>query len=321
MPGSDYASLVSWAHDSKTLGTLHSYRLICQELVPSFEAFKSNVIQTTCLALVPGVVAGTALRKPGAKAQRSDLDDGTKTVEEYFKTISAIERGLGGLFFGVLTGAWTAFETLMGDLWRDALNACPNPLAELRGGVGRIWGTIEKKSAHKGSPRKKDANANVDEARRKSESKLVSLDGVSEITEGTFDLSKLMGTLFRANDKFDFSVLAKVREAYSAAFWYYADEIDEILSDRAIDALNLVRNLLVHNAGKADKIYVRDIVGTPAPVLKRDEYLKLDGKKVVELTDPVVGRATNLIAAVDRWIQNEKDGKHSTKAGPGNPGT
>jgi hypothetical protein len=117
-----------------------------------------------------------------------------------------------------------------------------------------------------------------------------------------------MGTLLRA--KYNFSVLGKAREAYSAAFFDHSTPIDESLSDPAIDALNLVRNLLVHNVGIADDLYVDRTPGTPAPVLGRGEELKLDGALVAELISPVIKRSTSLIAAVDRWVQDESDGKH-----------
>ena len=119
-----------------------------------------------------------------------------------------------------------------------------------------------------------------------------------------------MGTLLRP--KFDFSILGKTRAAYSAAFWSYSSDIDEALSDRALDALNLVRNLLVHNAGVADQQYLNGIAGTPAPLLGVNVQLQLDGEIVRSLVNPVVQRAVELIKAVDQWIQDEANGKHPT---------
>ena len=82
--------------------------------------------------------------------------------------------------------------------------------------------------------------------------------------------------------------------------------------DTAIDALNPVRNLIVHNRGVADRMYVDGIQGTPAPILNQGEKLKLNGALVFSLIGPVVQRATGLIKAVDQWIQDEQDGKHPT---------
>jgi hypothetical protein len=41
--------------------------------------------------------------------------------------------GLEAMLSSALTGTWTAFETMAGDLWETAVNIHPAVLAELRG--------------------------------------------------------------------------------------------------------------------------------------------------------------------------------------------
>jgi hypothetical protein len=62
-----------------------------------------------------------------------------------------------------------------------------------------------------------------------------------------------MGTILR--DKFNFTVLDSIRDAYSRAFHKDSKQIEAAISEKSIDALNKVRNLIVHKAGIIDKRY------------------------------------------------------------------
>ena len=170
--------------------------------------------------------------------------------------VGPLRNGLQANMVGMVIGTWTAFETLAGDLWEAAINVCPKTLAEQKGTAGRIWQQVLQRKKSQGCVPAKGFQSGTIQGSPKSQSdsKQLPLERIVEITEGTFNLGEKMGTLLRS--KYDFSVLAKTREAYSVAFAHYSNKVDECMSDTRIDTLNLVRNMMVHNAGVADKIYV-----------------------------------------------------------------
>ncbi len=138
------------------------------------------------------------------------------------------------------------------------------------------------------------------------------MDDILDVTNRTFDLAPWMGTLLR--DRFRFSEPSDIRCAYSSAFYSYAHDIDAVLEDRSIDALNTVRNLIVHKLRIPDQKYRDEIVGTPAPVPNAEGHLPLDGGVVIRLINPVNQLAFKLVVAVDKWIDEESAGRHIRKS-------
>ena len=251
----------------------------------------------------------------------NDIDFGWDAMNDVFQIVlrqipetdtRKMVQGCEAVLSAMIIGTWTAFETMAGDLWEAAINVCPKTLAELRGSGRRIWQHILDSTRSRGVRIAEPSQPGVSQGGSKgpTDSKKVDLDRMAELTDGTFNLGPHMGTLLRP--KFEFSILGDIRAAYGNAFWTHSNHIDEALSDRAIDALNLVRNLLVHNAGVADQIYLNGIPGTPAPILGVNDQLVLDGAIVLSLVNPVVQRSSELIKAVDRWIQDEANGIHRT---------
>jgi hypothetical protein len=120
---------------------------------------------------------------------------------------------------------------------------------------------------------------------------------------GTFDLSKKMGTLLRDDrNRYNFSNLDSIRDAYSAAFRDFAN-VQQPLADKSLNALSAARNLIVHKAGKADHEYVEKTKDAPtAPRLANGETLLLDGTISSGLIAPVVEVSTRLIRAVDSRV-------------------
>ncbi len=49
-----------------------------------------------------------------------------------------LPQAIEALLFSIVIGMWTVFETLAGDLWKQAVNASPSGLAALEGDPGRI---------------------------------------------------------------------------------------------------------------------------------------------------------------------------------------
>jgi hypothetical protein len=224
-----------------------------------------------------------------------------------------IDEGFQAILALLITGTWTAFEALAGDLWESAVNVCPEPLARLRGRkreielevADRVRKQIGSAGTKKTKPNSEDSQSGQ---QGRQESKQVFLDSIVEVTGNSFDLRKKMGELLRT--RYEFSTLESARQAYSSAFWCECAQIRDSLADISIDSLSLVRNLLVHKAGVADQKYVDKMPATFAPVLNLKQPLKLDGTMVCDLVNPVVNQAVNLIKSVDEWIHDQNRGKH-----------
>ena len=112
-----------------------------------------------------------------------------------------------------------------------------------------------------------------------------------------------MGTLLRQG--FIFTRLEGIRAAYSAAFDEQSSKIDMALADKSIDALSIVRNVLVHRAAIADKEYEDKCKSVQAiPQLRVGERFPINGAIIGNITGPAILKSMELIEAVDRWIES-----------------
>lgn len=202
--------------------------------------------------------------------------------------------GQESLLIAQLTGLWSAIETLAGDLWIAAVNACPMALAELRGKSARI--------SLLASGEKTEAKAQDDDGPKGMQ---VSRQLMQQLTRGRYDLQHKMGYLL--SDKFTFTKLAGIREAYSRAFWEHSEKIDAALSHASLDVLSTVRNVFIHRAGFIDTNYETRCRALPdAPKGAVGEKIKLDGEVVNALARPALLAAIDLVKSVESRIASIK---------------
>lgn len=184
-----------------------------------------------------------------------------------------------------LTNAWTTIETLCGDLWETSLNCHPHILAELDGEPARI----------KRGPTSKNRSG---EKQHKKESKQVDLDLLNDYG---FNIQDKMGLILKR--RFSFNTLDGTREAYSRAFSRESSQIDRALSDKSLDALCSIRNLIVHKDGVIDQDYAdRTRFFGSLPKSPVGDLVMLDGDIVVRLVKPAIAAASSLLASVDDWM-------------------
>ena len=208
------------------------------------------------------------------------LIDGLVAVELMGKDVSSV-GAIQASMMSYLTTGWTIIETMSGDLWETALNVHPSSLANLTGSPKRLKGG--------------QINQSVSTSR---DSKTVRLD---EISRHGFDVANRMGTILRG--KFEFSSLDGIREAYASAFDKGATEIDRALTDKSLDALSAIRNVIVHRDAQADDEYVKKTKFLATiPRVATGEYLLFDGETVVRLLKPAIASANQLLLAVDNWL-------------------
>jgi hypothetical protein len=215
------------------------------------------------------------------KHAHNQLIDGLVGVEimgQDKSSIGAIQASM----MSYLTTGWTIIETMSADLWESALNAHPSSLANLTGAPKRLKGGQTNQS---GSVSK--------------ESKSVRLD---EISKHEFNVAHKMGTILRG--RFEFSSLDGIREAYASAFDKESAEIDRAITDKSLDALSAIRNVIVHRDAVADTEYIRKakFLSSLPPAATVGHHLLLDGDIVARLLKPAITAANQLFVATDNWL-------------------
>ncbi len=199
-----------------------------------------------------------------------------------------------------IIGAWTAIETLTGDLWEAAVNAHPHGLAKLRGD----W----PKGKEKGQPEGKGPLpplVNTTPLGKVSEEKSIRLAALEDYD---FNVSSVMGTLLR-DSRYDFQNLKDIKRAYVQAFFENQEDVLDAILDPCLYHLSQVRHLLVHRAGIVDQKFIDSTRGVPmfAGVEIR-KPLPIDGELVRDLVNPAVEKSVSLIQAVDNWLQSHSGG-------------
>jgi hypothetical protein len=270
----------------------HLFKLHYESFLRAFQVTDERVIADSTL------VAHSPIGLP--------IDPGLIDPDLAWVMCRGVRIGLEGVLASMITGTWTAFETLAGDLWEAALNAAPKRLALLRGKQSRIERQAGSRAKTKQDP---VAQANAEQSPEETDGdgpdRAVSLHSMSRASRGKFNLRHLMGTVQR--DQFELDSLRGIREAYSRAFDKPTEkDIDQSLADRDLDTLQQVRNLLVHRAGVADQRYVDRLDKFPAlPRLAKGKRLKLTGPFVADRILPVIRIAPKLALAVDRRVCRE----------------
>lgn len=192
--------------------------------------------------------------------------------------------GFVHMFSGYITGTWTAIETMLGDLWEAALNAHPNVLASLDGKPKGAVARMEARSS-----------------RSEHESKKLDLNLAAKYG---FDLRHSMGTIFRLERRFEFTRLSSAREAYLRAFSKKASRVETAIKSDSLEALSVVRNVLLHRAGEADDEYVKHQARLKLPIAAKGEKIKLDGQNTAALIKPAIASSKSLMIAVDDWFKD-----------------
>jgi hypothetical protein len=247
-------------------------------------------------------VAEWAHSTDAASHQREFVRIGQGSLPSMLRNGGAeLQRGFEAILIGQITGVWTAFETLAGDLWEVALNMRPHGLAEMKGKPKHRISKLAGVGAGSGESaiQREDSKSNRDGVS-------LSLQEINKISKGDYDLSARMGTLLRNEN--NFTRLEGIRKAYSEAFFEHANKIDASLSDRSLDALNIVRNVFVHRAGRADKEYSSRAKSFPIlPQLENGDRLPINGGLVGQLIGPVMKKSMELLEAVDSWLVSHTD--------------
>ncbi len=271
--------LIPWMMRGEPL----AQQLKTPELRPVYQAATKNlwrgdaIVQTIVTSMYAGRAATGEV--PVSPASVEDLYRiglaQWQAVQSYH---SMIELGVEGVLSTLLVQSWTTLETLVADLWEKALNSHPKILANLNG---------SKASTPRGDDQKQVA--------------------LGILHRYNFNLTGRMGTLLR--EKYRFDSLGDPRRGSRRAYKDAFGDVQAILgplNDPTLDALNAIRQVLVHRSGIVDVDYVEAIANLPAiaPRVSAGAALPLDGELVATLL--LAGRpiAVDLLVAVDNWLAN-----------------
>jgi hypothetical protein len=196
-----------------------------------------------------------------------------------------LNAGFEAMLFSAIIGCWTAFETMAGDMWEEAINENP---ATMLLSLAKI------------------------ETKHGQEVQKVQLSlGVEEFKRAGYSLQGKIGTLLRHDpryaiqlDKYD-----RISEAYKRAFNCSFSSLDSNV-DRSLFALAQIRNAIVHNAGLADKPFLDKMVEIASPLpqfvgLQLGDRVPIDGELVKTLVVGSIDASVKLIADVDSWLAQQ----------------
>ncbi|HEY4311925.1 MAG TPA: hypothetical protein VGN12_20930 [Pirellulales bacterium] len=187
---------------------------------------------------------------------------------------SAISDALHALLAAQIIGSWTAFETLVGDLWIVAVNECPRELVKRMAPSG-------KEEASKWLP-------------------------FRLLMKHHFDLRRTMGNVLVESRKVSFKTLDDIRSAYRSIF--RGDAVMGAIDNRGLDILHAVRNALVHRSGFVDDAFKERMKGFDSwGEMQVGAEIELSGAIAADLTGASITSATTMMTEVDNWITTNPD--------------
>lgn len=212
---------------------------------------------------------------PQSELNERKKDFGVAYVESLLQGSVGAHVSIEAVLSSVIVESWSTFESLAGDLWKTAVNHGPPILAQ-RVNLATHDKPDRNVAAHwkdklQYDPRQDYAGALVESGR----------------------------VTFRRLDK--------IVEWYSITF---EDRARQIFRDnRDINALAAYRNSLIHNSGRADKDFIRQIecVSDLRGKFKDNQELPLDGELAKRLRNAAISVGLLLIQLADDFITPVSD--------------
>jgi hypothetical protein len=207
------------------------------------------------------------------------IDLGLKGINEIIELNKPESRdAVQATMAAMLIGLWTAFESLAQDTWITAVNARPNPLAT----------RVLKRNADLGTG---------------TQPKSIPPE---QIIGHSFDLRNSMGTILFRQRAVDFQQLKTIRVAYKVAF---AEALETIFENyhQELFWLETERNLFVHKGGLVDRKFIERMGDEPDMTKTMGASLVVNGQQVAHKANVVSRCATELIQAVDKWLDENPE--------------
>jgi hypothetical protein len=177
--------------------------------------------------------------------------------------------GLEAILAAMVMTAWMAFESLAADLWVEAVNFCPKPLADRM---------VEKKP-----------------------SETIKL---SNLQNYEYNLQGKMGELFRDSKKVGFDSFNGIKSAFGDIL----EQTTGIFNNhKLLRPISELRNCFAHRGGIVDaRAQPSVILITGLENITAGDAAKLTGPLVRVVVTEIVRCAVELFTFVDGWIDNNK---------------
>lgn len=109
----------------------------------------------------------------------------------------------------------------------------------------------------------------------------------------------------RRGERLWFTSRSGIRRCY--AFSFKCPKIDAAIHQDEIDAIAVLRNVIVHSAGRVDGDFQKEVGDfhqfSAVTSLAKTNLIPVDGKLVRSVIEPAIRAAYNLSARVDDWIK------------------
>jgi hypothetical protein len=291
------------------------------QLQPIIAAFLENVSRTNSAAITPAMIAWGVRRdqllsdiamvkatgklepnlvqfdtafEPGHK-YREEFENLTRTFfsnqspDQYVQLLDkygigyvnilleeskGMQEAMEALLASMIIESWATFESLASDLWVTGVDNGPGEI------VARI-------------------NVASQKAFKQPEDN-IRPETVHDIG---IDAKTHYGSFLREIGKVTFQRLRDIQSYYGIAFGKDASKLFDEVADGYIFSLSAYRNALTHNAGKADKHFVKQVERfAELRQIKINDRLLLDGELVKKLQQAAQSLAVRLIQFVDYVI-------------------
>jgi len=180
---------------------------------------------------------------------------------------TGMRESIEALLCSVIIESWTTFETLSSDLLVSAVDVGPARLRQrmIRRAVKPEW----------------------------------SHDEQEDVEDLEYDPAKKFGSALLESGGISFRSLRLIKKNYELVFGAKIKTAFEA-EDGYIDVLSAYRNALVHNAGRADRTFTKQVKGFPQfEKIKKKTKLALDGELVAKFKTTAASVGAKLIHFVD----------------------
>jgi hypothetical protein len=239
-----------------------------REVKPPFTIFQpSEKVRAEYAIQLDKCIAMSVSQQSGLRANW-----GADSIRYMLLFTPGMDSAMEALLSSVVIGSWIAFETLASDLWVAALDYGPAIVRQ------RVW----------------QKNPKTD----KSDDPL----DATPPEELGFDPKNIrkLGSAYHKARKVSFRRLHLIIRNYEIAFTSKIKTHFRTGQGKYITALSAYRNALIHNGGKADSIFVKQVKDLPEfGGIKAKQKLKLDGELVAKLRTASTELGADLIHFVD----------------------
>jgi hypothetical protein len=209
---------------------------------------------------------------PESDAKRLIDNVGIAFVEHNLKSDKDMRKSMMAVLSTILLESWTAFESLVSDLWVVGVDKGPKDVRVRVANSTRLL--------------KPDDNI-----------------GAKELLDIEFDPGSNYGSSLRELGRVSFQKLDYIKRFYSIAFDHDFGKMFSEVENGYITVLAAFRNALIHNAGKADKKFVKNVQSfEEIRTIKPKDALLLDGEIVRKLHNSAIVLGWELIKFVDNVI-------------------